>query len=338
MDWRPSDGVSSGLKYLEPKYSLRTRTTSKTCRTPVWIRATSSWRTPLLSGMRLPVALRFSDEVKNVTEPTERELPDSIVERRVVETTNGNLAGDRVEFVGLQATITDVLVRSHLLGQPVSTTLVRPSQPWVELASQPGRMEVAKTFVVHGIEHILFGYDHLLFVLALVFIAQLASAAPHCHRIYLGTLDYTDACDARLCAYTRSTRRSGHRIQHTAACLRDHPHPQRPNQFDSAAPMVGRLCFWTAARTWLRRSAGRSGSSCWRHSTGLVVLQPRRGDGTIDIHRSGDCRNRMRTVVEISANGWAYRFSRNNLCHWHDGVILVRRTGGSILKGKMGFH
>ncbi|ATU91218.1 HupE/UreJ family protein [Phyllobacterium zundukense] len=130
------------------------------------------WRTPLLSGMRLPVALRFSDEVKNVTQPAERELPDSIVERRVVETTKGNLAGERVEFVGLQATITDVLVRAHLLGQPVSTTLVRPSRPWVDVATQPGRLDVAKTFVVHGIEHILLGYDHLLFVLALILIAR----------------------------------------------------------------------------------------------------------------------------------------------------------------------
>ncbi|MRG57808.1 HupE/UreJ family protein [Phyllobacterium sp. SYP-B3895] len=130
------------------------------------------WRTPLLSGMRLPVALRFSDEVRNITEPAERELPDSVVERRVIETIKGNLAGEHVEFVGLQATITDVLVRVHLLGQPVSTTLVRPSQPRVDVASQPGRLDVAKTFVMHGIEHILFGYDHLLFVLALILIAR----------------------------------------------------------------------------------------------------------------------------------------------------------------------
>ncbi|WP_436117480.1 HupE/UreJ family protein [Phyllobacterium sp. LjRoot231] len=130
------------------------------------------WRTPLLSGMRLPVALRFSDAVKNVTEPAERELPDSIVERRVIETTDGNLAGERLDFVGLQATITDVLVRVKLLNEPVSTNLVHPSQPWVDIASQPGRLEVAKTFVVHGIEHILLGYDHLLFVLALILIAR----------------------------------------------------------------------------------------------------------------------------------------------------------------------
>ena len=43
------------------------------------------WRTPLLSGMRLPVVLKFSDGARNVTEPTVRDLSDSLVKRRVIE-------------------------------------------------------------------------------------------------------------------------------------------------------------------------------------------------------------------------------------------------------------
>jgi hydrogenase/urease accessory protein HupE len=129
------------------------------------------WRTPLLSGMRLPVVLQFPDGVRNVTEPAERELPDSLVERRVVETPDG-LAGKRIEFVGLQATITDVLVRVKLSDGSVSTTIVRPSLPWLDVEAAPGRLQVAKAFVTQGVEHILFGYDHLLFVLALMLIAR----------------------------------------------------------------------------------------------------------------------------------------------------------------------
>jgi hydrogenase/urease accessory protein HupE len=130
------------------------------------------WRTPLLSGMRLPIALRFPETIRNVTPPAERELSDSLIESRIVETTNGSLAGQRIEFVGLQATITDVLVRVHLLGSPVETTMIHPSQAWVEVAARVDRLDVAKTFVMHGINHILTGYDHLLFVLALMFIAR----------------------------------------------------------------------------------------------------------------------------------------------------------------------
>jgi hypothetical protein len=39
------------------------------------------WRTPVLSGMRLPVVLRFPVNTRNVTEPVSRELSDSLVER-----------------------------------------------------------------------------------------------------------------------------------------------------------------------------------------------------------------------------------------------------------------
>jgi hypothetical protein len=68
------------------------------------------WRTPLLSGLPLPVRLALPGDVRNVTEPARRELPDSVIERLLVQA-DGGLAGKRIEFVGLQGTITDILVR-----------------------------------------------------------------------------------------------------------------------------------------------------------------------------------------------------------------------------------
>lgn len=129
------------------------------------------WRTPLLSGARLPVALQFPGDVRNVREPAERQFPDSLVERRIVETTDG-LAGKRIEFVGLQATITDVIVRVKMHDGSVTTTLVHPSQPWIDIEIAAGPLQVAKTFVMQGVDHILFGFDHLLFVLALLLISR----------------------------------------------------------------------------------------------------------------------------------------------------------------------
>ncbi len=129
------------------------------------------WRTPLLSGMRLPVVLRFSDGIKLVTGPAERELPDSLVERSIIEVPDG-LVGQRITFLGLQASITDVLVRVKLKDGTVTTTLVRPSQPWIEVQAKESSFQVVKVFVLEGIEHILFGFDHLLFVLALMLIVR----------------------------------------------------------------------------------------------------------------------------------------------------------------------
>ena len=129
------------------------------------------WRTPVLQGMRLPVILKFPDTVRNVTEPTERELADSLIERRVVETADG-LAGKRIEFVGLQMTITDVLVRTETSDGIRTTTLVKPTTPYVDIADEESWLSVTKVYVTHGIEHILGGYDHLLFVFALVLIVR----------------------------------------------------------------------------------------------------------------------------------------------------------------------
>lgn len=128
------------------------------------------WRTPLFSGMRLPIALKLPDDVREVGAPVVAELPGSRVERRIVDAGAGGLAGKRIEFPGLQATITDVLVRVELLDGRRTVTLVHPSQPWVDIAAPAGKAGIAGAFVKQGIEHILLGADHLLFVFGLLLI------------------------------------------------------------------------------------------------------------------------------------------------------------------------
>ncbi len=130
------------------------------------------WRIPVMSGMPLPVTLKLPPGVRNVTEPALRELSDSLVERRVIEAPAG-LAGQRIEFPGLQATIADVLVRVETLDGQTTTKLVRGSTPWIAIAAPTGSAaEVFTAFVAHGVLHILLGYDHLLFVLALMLIVR----------------------------------------------------------------------------------------------------------------------------------------------------------------------
>jgi hydrogenase/urease accessory protein HupE len=130
------------------------------------------WRTPVLAGMRLPIVLKLPDRLKNLRDPVVSELTDSLVERRWVDAGPNGLVGERIEFAGLQLTITDVLVRVQMRDGTVSTTLIRPTLPWIEIAPAPGLLAVAGAYVLHGIEHILFGFDHLLFVLGLILIVR----------------------------------------------------------------------------------------------------------------------------------------------------------------------
>jgi hypothetical protein len=130
------------------------------------------WRTPVLAGMRLPIALQVPEGVRNLKEPAVQELTDSLVERRTIDAGPGGLAGKRIEFPGLQATITDVLVRVELADGRKWSTIVHPSRPWVEITAAQGKLAVVGSYVVHGIRHITFGADHLLFVLGLLLIVK----------------------------------------------------------------------------------------------------------------------------------------------------------------------
>ncbi len=159
------------------------------------------WRTPVLAGMRLPILLQLPDDVKNLREPSVAELADSFVERRWIDAGPKGLAGKRIEFPGLQLTITDVLVRVEMLDGRKWTTIVHPSQPWVEIAASQTWMGVAGTYIVQGIRHILFGADHMLFVLGLLLIVKdrwmllktvTAFTVAHSITLAIATLGYAE--------------------------------------------------------------------------------------------------------------------------------------------------
>ncbi len=87
------------------------------------------WRTPVLAGMRLPIVLKLPDRVKNLKDPVVSELADSLVERRWVDAGPNGLVGERIEFAGLQLTITDVLARFEMLdGRTGPSSRVLPSR------------------------------------------------------------------------------------------------------------------------------------------------------------------------------------------------------------------
>ena len=152
--------------------------------------------------MRLPIVLKLPDDVKNLREPSVQELADSFLERRWIDAGPNGLAGKRIEFPGLQGTITDVLVRVEMLDGRSWTTIVHPSQPWVEITAAQTRLEVMGTFIVQGIRHILFGADHMLFVLGLLLIVKdrwmllktiTAFTVAHSITLAIATLGYAEA-------------------------------------------------------------------------------------------------------------------------------------------------
>jgi len=130
------------------------------------------WRAPVYFGKPHPARLQLPDTWQTVGEPTVRQLSDSSLHHRVFTAPGGVIDGGVVRFDGLESTITDVFVRIAWLDGNKTTAMARPNQPWFEIQGQRSTLQVAGDYVTLGIDHILSGYDHLTFVLALLLIVS----------------------------------------------------------------------------------------------------------------------------------------------------------------------
>jgi hydrogenase/urease accessory protein HupE len=85
---------------------------------------------------------------------------------------NESITGKQLQIEGLKKTLIDVLVRlEYKTGEQV-TFLLQPDNDRMVIPGETSTFEVIKLYFVLGIEHILFGFDHLLFVLALIILAK----------------------------------------------------------------------------------------------------------------------------------------------------------------------
>src|SRR3979411_1405182 len=117
--------------------------------------------------LRLAIYVKLPEGTQDVGLPRASFSDGAYVERRSIRR-DGGLAGQAVSIVGLSATSTDVLVRIESLEGAIQTERLSPTKTSFVIQAVPGSGEVAATYLRLGVEHILFGFDHLLFVLALV--------------------------------------------------------------------------------------------------------------------------------------------------------------------------
>lgn len=84
----------------------------------------------------------------------------------------GGLEGKPIRFVGSGVSRTDVLVRLARLDGSEQLERVGLGSPAFTAIASPGPLEVITSYTWLGIEHILLGVDHLLFVAALVMLVR----------------------------------------------------------------------------------------------------------------------------------------------------------------------
>jgi len=79
----------------------------------------------------------------------------------------GSVGGQAIGMPGLLGQ-SDMLVRIQPINEPSQALRLTAREPNAAIASQPSTTQVLQTYFVLGVEHILAGWDHLLFVIALV--------------------------------------------------------------------------------------------------------------------------------------------------------------------------
>lgn len=78
------------------------------------------------------------------------------------------LSGKKITIDNLEQTLIDVVLLIELLDGTVHSLIIQADNPSVIIPIEPSIVEVIKDYTVLGVEHIWFGWDHLLFVLCLL--------------------------------------------------------------------------------------------------------------------------------------------------------------------------
>lgn len=131
-----------------------------------------SWTLPIQKG-RTPGFSIVLDERTILHAPVKRHVIDNTVVERWQVQRPGGLAGLAVRVEGLDTSYTDVLLRIRDDEGRVATAVLAASQP-VFVLTADARETPARDYLWLGIEHILIGLDHLLFVACLVYLSGTA--------------------------------------------------------------------------------------------------------------------------------------------------------------------
>jgi hydrogenase/urease accessory protein HupE len=159
------------------------------------------WKKPAGGETEIQIAPVIPDGCTMSTSDRQQPTPGAFVMRGLLRC-EGGIQGKKLSINGLESTVIDVIVRIELLDGRKWTAIVHPSQPSVQIAATQTKVAVSGNFVVEGIRHILFGADHMLFVLGLLLIVKnrwmllktiTAFTIAHSITLAIATLGYANA-------------------------------------------------------------------------------------------------------------------------------------------------
>ena len=131
-----------------------------------------TWRRPARGEMVLSMQPVFPEHCQTQGGVANYFSQGAHVQRWTLQCNSTGLVGHSIYIEGLVQTITDVLVRVQLLDGTSHTQILKPNDTNMTVHGAPSLWQVTTDYFVLGVEHILGGIDHLLFVLCLLLIVK----------------------------------------------------------------------------------------------------------------------------------------------------------------------
>jgi hydrogenase/urease accessory protein HupE len=129
------------------------------------------WKTPVVRGRPMAISAKLPESC-DVRTPGQPIWDGAAYVARWSARCKGGIEGGLIHIVGLDKTSTDVLVRYEFANGVSQARRLTPGDPSFTVPRQPSSLEVVQTYFWLGVEHILSGIDHLLFVLALLLLVK----------------------------------------------------------------------------------------------------------------------------------------------------------------------
>ena len=129
------------------------------------------WKRPTGGEVEIQIAPVIPEGCRLVTPDRQQLTPVAVIVRGRL-TCEGGLAGKTLRIMGLETTVTDVLVRIQHADGRLESHLLRPASPSVTMGAATSGFQRALSYLQLGVQHILLGVDHLLFVLGLLLIVS----------------------------------------------------------------------------------------------------------------------------------------------------------------------
>lgn len=131
----------------------------------------AKWKVPMKGGKVLSMKPVLPESCIERTPPSSMAAGGAMITHWSVACPGG-LEGAHIRIDGLEKTMTDVLVRVVKQGGATQMVRLTPGDTGFQVAEETSTLDIIKLYTGLGIEHILLGVDHLLFVFALLLIVK----------------------------------------------------------------------------------------------------------------------------------------------------------------------